>query len=66
MSTLDRFDYIDPVNGVRMRAYADDRGFVQITLEHANGDPILAVRIRDDELERLIELLQTASDLAAS
>lgn len=58
---LDQLAYTDPVIGLDLRAHADDRGFAQLTIAKP-GAPLatLAVRIRDEDLDRLIAVLKVA------
>jgi hypothetical protein len=57
--------YIDPVVQTRLRVYADDRGFAQLTISRGD-DPMgcIAVRIRDEALDELIDVLTLARDAA--
>lgn len=48
--------YEDPIVHNKLRAYADDRGFAQITLERHDGEQI-SIRIRGEWLRQLIAQL---------
>lgn len=65
MSTVKSFHYTDPIVETQLRAYADDRGFAQLTIARAHAPQnCIAVRIRDDELDTLISVLVAARELA--
>jgi hypothetical protein len=61
VNILQPLTYTDPIIGLELRAYADDRGFAQLTISKP-GAPLatLAVRIRDEDLDRLIDVLNAA------
>jgi hypothetical protein len=61
MNIREPWSYTDPVIESRLVIYVDDRGFVQVTIKHAT-DPnrVIAVRIRDEALQELIDELIAA------
>jgi hypothetical protein len=61
MNIREPWSYTDPVIESRLVLYTEDRGFAQITIKHATDpDRVIAVRIRDEALQGLIDELIAA------
>lgn len=61
MTTIKRLTYEDPIVENQLRAYADDRGFAQLTLSRVDNPNVLfSVRLRDEDLDALVEVLRAA------